>query len=147
MVRSGGLLLLWNDDIDVSIASYSKGHIDVWIVESNWHSRFLGFYGNPKAERRNASSELLRRMCSMGGGPWFEKPIPSAKSLKESCFGGVRGSLETTSSRMTFRSEQNFGKWRKRIDKLQSSLNRLYEDSDQRSGEELAEWANTAIIG
>ncbi|PON44614.1 hypothetical protein TorRG33x02_330450 [Trema orientale] len=46
---------LENDDIDMSIASYSKGHIDALIEELNRHWCFTGFYGNPKARERNAS--------------------------------------------------------------------------------------------
>ncbi|KAF4358819.1 hypothetical protein G4B88_023103 [Cannabis sativa] len=49
-MESGGLLLMWNDDWEVSVKSYSVGHIDALVQcpgRSLW--RFTGFYGNPKA--------------------------------------------------------------------------------------------------
>lgn len=62
----GGLALLWNLDLDVSIMSFSLGHID-WTIKSLdlWWS-FIGFYGNPSVEKSVESWNLLRRLkdCS-----------------------------------------------------------------------------------
>lgn len=44
---SGGLLLLWKNSVDVTLNSYSSGHIDITIKEVSSWWRFTGFYGNP----------------------------------------------------------------------------------------------------
>lgn len=50
--RSGGLLLLWPEPLDITIISYSPGHIDCIIKEYTKEWRFTGFYGNPNASLR-----------------------------------------------------------------------------------------------
>lgn len=46
--RSGGLLLLWSEEVDVVVTSYSAGHIDARIkMQDGFLWRFSGFYGNP----------------------------------------------------------------------------------------------------
>ena len=52
--HSGGLALLWEDELQVSLLSFSKNHIDVSI--DNWGSnqwRFTGFYGFPATSERH----------------------------------------------------------------------------------------------
>lgn len=44
----GGLLLLWNENLDISVLSYSSGHIDCLINCSPVPFYFTGFYDNPK---------------------------------------------------------------------------------------------------
>lgn len=48
----GGLALFWKDPFDVSLLSYSTGHIDVAAIglgrEDTWF--IIGFYGNPRTE-------------------------------------------------------------------------------------------------
>ncbi|PON82315.1 Zinc knuckle CX2CX4HX4C [Trema orientale] len=59
MGRSGGRLLCWNDDWDVTIRSFSKGHIDSSVISSDrlkW--RFTGFYGHSKFRLALADCEL-----------------------------------------------------------------------------------------
>lgn len=60
----GGLCFAWVDDLTVELRSFSKGHIDVIVLESNgigcW--RFVGFYGPPVANTRISSWDLLRRL-------------------------------------------------------------------------------------
>ena len=41
--RSGGLILLWHEDWNVTIQSYSKGHIDTNAISPD------GLYGNSKS--------------------------------------------------------------------------------------------------
>ncbi|KAL5779912.1 hypothetical protein ACOSQ2_010649 [Xanthoceras sorbifolium] len=68
----GGLLLLWRDKIDITIHSYSKGHIDSTVVDEEGTSwRFTGFYGEPNQNLRLHSWELLRRLKSLSGLPWL----------------------------------------------------------------------------
>lgn len=52
--RSGGFALLWSDDINVSIFSYSSSHIDAMVIDNSgqiW--RFTGFYENLSTSLRN----------------------------------------------------------------------------------------------
>lgn len=60
--KSGGLILLWNKISDVSIDSFSSGHIDAVVKYQLGMWRFTGFYGNPIPSKRQASWELLRRL-------------------------------------------------------------------------------------
>lgn len=60
--RSGGLMILWKKPQDITIQSYSQGHIDCQVQHSNKQWRFTGFYGNPDPSKRNQSWELLRRL-------------------------------------------------------------------------------------
>lgn len=59
--RSGGLALLWNQDIDVTICSYSNSHIDV-LVKGDTEFCFTIFYGNPRVDRKKKSWDLLCRL-------------------------------------------------------------------------------------
>lgn len=70
--RSGGLLLVGKEDLDVKIRSYLRGLIDALVVSHRgirW--RFTGFYGNPHASNRRFSWDLLRRLKGMVMGPWL----------------------------------------------------------------------------
>lgn len=60
--KSGGLLLMWKDPIDICIRSYNQGHIDCVINADQISWRFTGFYGNLDANLRSYSWELLRRL-------------------------------------------------------------------------------------
>ena len=54
--RGGGLALIWMNEVNVDILSYSNSHIDVKIGHSNrniW--RFIGFYGHPNTNLRDQS--------------------------------------------------------------------------------------------
>lgn len=70
--RSGGLALLWNASIEVSISSFSRNHIDALVQDDNgrvW--RFTGFYGNPSTSGRPNSWHLLRNLSANWVGPWI----------------------------------------------------------------------------
>lgn len=64
MGMSGGLALLWHDEMDIHLLSFSKNHIDVKI--SKWletdYSFFTGVYDCPEASQRQLVSELLKRL-------------------------------------------------------------------------------------
>lgn len=45
--QKGGPLLLWNENISITILSYSKGHIDCCVSTSPTLFYFTGFYSNP----------------------------------------------------------------------------------------------------
>lgn len=60
--KSGGLLFFWNDSINVSLCSYSVGHIDCFVSMNDLIWRFTGFYGNPCSHLRKHSWDLLRKL-------------------------------------------------------------------------------------
>lgn len=50
--RSGGLVMLWKDETNLHIQTYSPNHIDALIFEDNnspW--RLTDFYGRPEKHR------------------------------------------------------------------------------------------------
>ncbi|KAL5539767.1 hypothetical protein UlMin_045145 [Ulmus minor] len=68
----GGLMLLWQNEWDVSIQSYSSGHIDATIISpDNFTWRLTCFYGNLHRELRKFSWELLQRLSSLSNLPWL----------------------------------------------------------------------------
>ncbi|KAF4349753.1 hypothetical protein G4B88_029501, partial [Cannabis sativa] len=63
---------MWNDDWEVSVKSFSVGHIDALVQcpgRRLW--RFTGFYGNPKASSRSDSWRLLCRLKDLFALPWI----------------------------------------------------------------------------
>ncbi|KAA3472230.1 reverse transcriptase [Gossypium australe] len=60
----GGLCLSWNDDIKVTLRSFSKWNIDVLIKEADIKEEwmFTGFYGSPYLKDRNPIWNFLRRL-------------------------------------------------------------------------------------
>jgi hypothetical protein len=70
----GGLALLWSNDVVVDLKSYSKNHIDVWVMEQGCSTRqwrFTGFYGDPSRSRRKESWRLLRFLRNASNLPWI----------------------------------------------------------------------------
>lgn len=69
----GGLMLLWSSEISVQILSYSQGHIDnkIFDVVYKYWWRFTGFYGNPDANNRRHSWDLMVRLHSLYNLPWL----------------------------------------------------------------------------
>ena len=58
---AGGLALLWREEINLDIQTYSDCHIDAFInhgVDDAW--RLTGFYGDPETANRENSWSLLR---------------------------------------------------------------------------------------
>lgn len=69
--KSGGLLILWNAETEMTINSYSEGHIDTNIKGKMGSWRFTGFYGNPETDKRHFSWALLERLKVCFTGPWI----------------------------------------------------------------------------
>ncbi|KAK0603296.1 hypothetical protein LWI29_003465 [Acer saccharum] len=70
--QGGDLILLWKRDIEVSVRSFTKGHIDAVIKDNDdlvW--RFTGFYWEPILSLRMHLWSLLRRLGRMGNLPWI----------------------------------------------------------------------------
>ena len=71
--KSGGLALLWKEEIKVEVQSYSQSHVDA-LVDGGagigwWH--FLGFYGNPNTAKRPKSWAKLRHLKGTLTLPWL----------------------------------------------------------------------------
>ncbi|KAL8138861.1 hypothetical protein V2J09_004862 [Rumex salicifolius] len=70
--RSGGLSLMWDDGMKVTVKSYTDHHIDVTISlnDSDQEWRFTGVYGWPKGggsiNPLNSSRDLLRTLTRLG---------------------------------------------------------------------------------
>ena len=45
------MALLWKEDVDLYVQSYSPHHIDALIKDENSIWRFTGFYGWPEEQR------------------------------------------------------------------------------------------------
>lgn len=67
---SGGMILFWDNDLVVTIRSFSEAHIDSFIQENGGTWRFTGLYGNQKANLRSHSRILLRRLAESDDLPW-----------------------------------------------------------------------------
>lgn len=64
--KSGGLAMLWSQDINVDIASFSDHHIDVEVeVENGKHMRCTWVYGHPEASQEKYTWTLLRRLAGL----------------------------------------------------------------------------------
>jgi hypothetical protein len=71
--HSGGLILLWQSEWQVSIQNYSRRHINVVINmgSSGIPWKFMGFYGHPVVAKHHEAWSLLRCLASMLPIPWL----------------------------------------------------------------------------
>jgi hypothetical protein len=68
----GGLALMWDMAISVSVQSYSNWHIDAKMKSEEGVSwRFTGFYGHPEKSKRQGTWDLLRRLGEGNSKPWL----------------------------------------------------------------------------
>ncbi|KAM3692992.1 hypothetical protein ACJW31_08G131500 [Castanea mollissima] len=69
--RRGGLAMLWKDEVNLHIQTYSPHHIDA-IIRTNPRSpwRIIGFYGYPEESHKHNSWNLLRYLHSRMSMPW-----------------------------------------------------------------------------
>ncbi|KAK2635846.1 hypothetical protein Ddye_030638 [Dipteronia dyeriana] len=64
-------MLFWLNEVDVTIMSFTKGHIDATMkVNGGQVWRFTGFYEEPNQTARVHSWDLLRRLGGLCGLPW-----------------------------------------------------------------------------
>jgi hypothetical protein len=69
--RSGGLALLWRNNINCQIINYSQNFINAEVnTEGATPWRFTGFYGYPEQDRRRDSWDLLRSLAHDTSLPW-----------------------------------------------------------------------------
>lgn len=68
----GDLLLLWRSCLDVSVKSFSPGHIDTVVrLQIGSVFRVTGFYGHPKIIIRGDSWRMLKRLANNSRFPWI----------------------------------------------------------------------------
>ncbi|KAL9659758.1 hypothetical protein QQ045_024567 [Rhodiola kirilowii] len=67
--RSGGLMMLWYENIEVEILSFSFNHIDS-IVKDKCEFRLTSFYGEPAVSDRIIGWNLLRWLGERWSLPW-----------------------------------------------------------------------------
>ena len=68
--KSGGLMMYWKEEFDLTIKTFSKNHIDATICknkEGEW--RFTGFYGEPDTQLRHKAWALLRNLRTLSQAP------------------------------------------------------------------------------
>ncbi|GAA0167415.1 hypothetical protein LIER_22355 [Lithospermum erythrorhizon] len=59
--RKGAIALLWPQDLNITIKSYSSHHIEAWVEDDgNNPWRFVWFYGHHEVKNRRLSWELLK---------------------------------------------------------------------------------------
>ena len=69
--HSGGLALLWKNNEDAQLLSYSKNHIDITISSKDHPShRITGIYGEPNRAMRDATFRLLSHLAKASHLPW-----------------------------------------------------------------------------
>ena len=70
--RSGGLIMFWKSEWQVSILNYSRCHIDVEVSQlDGFRWRFSGIYGQPVEHERCHTWALLRRLSGISSLPWL----------------------------------------------------------------------------
>ena len=70
--KTGGLVIFWKEDFDLTIETFSQYHIDSTMKknkEGKW--RFTGFYGEPDTQKRHEAWGRLRSLKSRGKAPWL----------------------------------------------------------------------------
>ena len=70
--RRGGLAMLWKNEVDLHIQTYTQNHIDALIMlnqNSPW--RIMGFYGKPEEQLRHETWLLLKHLKSRSSAPWL----------------------------------------------------------------------------
>lgn len=60
--RSGGLILLWKEPLNVTVLYFSFGHINSTVHHGKKRWRFTGFYGHPEANNKHLSWTFPRRL-------------------------------------------------------------------------------------
>ncbi|PPR84475.1 hypothetical protein GOBAR_AA36237 [Gossypium barbadense] len=71
-VWSGGLALMWKDEMDVTIQSYSQHHIKSIVKMGRTSNiRVTGYYGHASPNERSSSWDMLRRVGAAVNKEWF----------------------------------------------------------------------------
>ena len=70
--RSGGMTLMWDEDINLDIQNYSQCHINgmVKMRMSREQWKFTGFYGHPDPSKRHEAWTFLKYIATLSLLPW-----------------------------------------------------------------------------
>ncbi|KAK3211629.1 hypothetical protein Dsin_016335 [Dipteronia sinensis] len=140
--KSGCLLLIWCEEWEVSILSYSKGHIDArMILKSGFQWIFSGFYGNPNSNLRANSWELLRRLRLVDNLPWvcggdFNELLSLTEKGDRSPSQSVlelKHKLNWCATRLLQWSSERFGSFQRLVTDKQKLFESLYARSGERA--------------
>ena len=70
---SGGLAMLWKEEVKLDVQTYSETHIDALVDGGSeygwWH--LTGFYDNPNTSKRPESWEKLKLLRNTSALPWL----------------------------------------------------------------------------
>ncbi|XP_042983334.1 uncharacterized protein LOC122312737 [Carya illinoinensis] len=71
--KSGGLAMLWSENTNASLFSYSRHHISLELLSEEGASKchVTGFYGDSVVEKRRACWDLLRVLRPESNCPWL----------------------------------------------------------------------------
>ncbi|KAF5464528.1 hypothetical protein F2P56_014601 [Juglans regia] len=72
--RKGGIALLWDAEIDLSVINYSSNHVDAIIKDSclrQGHWFLTAIYGFPETHLRHHSWNLIKSLCRDNDKPWL----------------------------------------------------------------------------
>ena len=69
--RCGWLALLWMEEIDLHVQTYSPNHINAMILNMNSTWRFTKFYDWPNEQWKYESWRLLKHLHSRSSLPWL----------------------------------------------------------------------------
>jgi hypothetical protein len=71
--KSGGLALMWKNEMKAQIQNYSQRHINAILQcgSSATEWKFTGFYGNPEVAKRPEAWALLRHLSKLLPDPWL----------------------------------------------------------------------------
>ena len=68
--KTGGLAMLWNNDVDLHIQTYKQNHIATLIfIDCNSPWQIMGFYGKPEEQLRHETWDLLKHLKSRSSAP------------------------------------------------------------------------------
>jgi hypothetical protein len=71
--KGGGLVLFWDESINIQILSYGYHYIYtlIWDVEHHAHWRGTFFYREPRTQDRGEMWELIKWLKPLSGAPWM----------------------------------------------------------------------------
>ena len=70
--RRSGLALLWKEEVNLNIQTYSPHHIDALIPNDEQHLwRLTGFYGWPEESQKKESWQPLKHLHTRLSVPWL----------------------------------------------------------------------------